>query len=165
MAGQHAQPPDLRRVAWPATYASAIHNVPDRRSNDRRPRPPPPARSRENLNASVFAVRVIVNVKHKDSSNPSASSKSSISGRVIEEGYQCHAYRKPDLSQGAMLLAPAKDALDHRSELAMRTYLHNAALLLVGTVATLTLRPSAFPDLAHHTLAIPSVANAKLNSR
>ena len=48
---------------------------------------------RENLNASVFTLRVIVNVKHKDSSMPSASSKSSSSGRVIEQGYQRHAYR------------------------------------------------------------------------
>jgi hypothetical protein len=57
----------------------------------RRPAPPAP-RSRENLNASVFTLRVIVNVKHKDSSKPSDSSQSSSSGRVFEEGYQCPAY-------------------------------------------------------------------------
>src|SRR5271166_493086 len=57
----------------------------------RRPAPPP-TRSRENLNAPEFALRVIVNVKHKDSSKPSASSKSSTSAEAIKHGLQRPAY-------------------------------------------------------------------------
>src|SRR6202030_3098691 len=57
----------------------------------RRPAPPP-ARSRQNLNSPESTLRVIANVKHKDSSKPSASAKSTTSGEAIKQGHRSHAY-------------------------------------------------------------------------
>src|ERR1700720_3355030 len=59
----------------------------------RRPAPPA-ARSRQNLNSPESNLRVIANVKHKDSSKPSASAKSTTCGEAIKQGHQSHAYAR-----------------------------------------------------------------------
>ena len=50
------------------------------------------ARSGQQLNPPKFTLRVIANVKHKDSSKPLASSKSSTSRTAIKGGRQSSAY-------------------------------------------------------------------------
>ncbi len=45
-----------------------------------------------NLNSPESTLRVIANVKHKDSSKPTASAKSTTSGEAIKQGHQSHAY-------------------------------------------------------------------------
>jgi hypothetical protein len=55
----------------------------------------PAARSGQQLNPPKFTLRVIARVKHKDSSKPFASSKSSTSRTAIKEGRQSSAYDQP----------------------------------------------------------------------
>jgi hypothetical protein len=57
----------------------------------RRPAPAP-ARPRQNLDPPISALRVIINVKHNDSSKLSASRKSSTAGNLVEQGHQSPAY-------------------------------------------------------------------------
>jgi len=51
------------------------------------------ARSRQNLDTSKGNLRVVVSVKHKDSSKPVASAKETTSGEGIKQGRRSSAYR------------------------------------------------------------------------
>src|SRR4051812_40734789 len=81
--------PASRNLRYTGSWKQGLRDDP--RLLIRRPAPPP-ARSRQNLNAAEFTLRVIANVKHKDSSKPSASAKPSTSMLVIEEERQSTAY-------------------------------------------------------------------------
>jgi indole-3-acetate monooxygenase len=83
---------------------------PGRRSEWLRlPRRVTPARPRQDLNPPISALRVIANVKHKDSSKPSASAKSSTAREVIEQGHQSTAY---DGSDPSLAIAKARLAIE-----------------------------------------------------
>ena len=67
----------------------AASSMPDETRTTRRQAWP---RSPTHLNPLECTLRVIVNVKHKDSSKPCASSKSSTSRTALKEGLQSTAY-------------------------------------------------------------------------
>src|SRR4029077_20794597 len=73
----------------------------------------PAARSRQDLPPPIAALRVIANVKHKDSSKPSASGKSTTSGEAIKQGHLSSAYGvldRPNGEGGGQLRSPAPEA-------------------------------------------------------